>query len=46
MFSDSEKIVKLIDKRYEELCDKENVHNALDFITEIRDYLEKKYILN
>lgn len=46
MFSDSEKIVKLINKKYDELCHKENVHNALDFITEIRDYLEERYIIN
>ncbi len=44
--SDSKKISLLIDKKYEELCDKENVHNALDFITEIRDYLEDRYRIN
>lgn len=45
MFSDSEKIVMLIDKRYNELCDKENVSNALDFVQEIFDYLKDRYIV-
>ena len=43
MFEDTQKIIEIIEKEYEKICDEQNTHIALDFICEIIEQLTKKY---
>lgn len=40
---DTNIIIEMIRKQYEEITEKENTSNALDFIQEIKDYLVTTY---